>query len=158
MNPREIEALGAPDIQIAGLRIWVHGRQFEDSMDYWDGNWLRVTAYCIYPDAIVRVHGSIIHLGEIAGLKRDCAQLHESLKGVAKLDCIEPNLSAKLEMHWNGGIGVQINITPDHLAQTHSFEDALDQTYLPGIIRQCDEVLSRLPIRDADGVAPGHAA
>jgi hypothetical protein len=30
--------LGPPAIQLAGLSIWVHGRQFPDLHDYWDGN------------------------------------------------------------------------------------------------------------------------
>ncbi|MFC4159857.1 hypothetical protein [Chitinimonas lacunae] len=46
MNLRELEALGEPDLLIAGLRVWIHGSQFPNAVDYWDGNWLRVTAYC----------------------------------------------------------------------------------------------------------------
>ena len=38
-----LDHLGEPDIKLAGLQIWVHGRQFPDSDDYWDGNWLYVT-------------------------------------------------------------------------------------------------------------------
>jgi hypothetical protein len=37
------EQLGAPDIKIHGLQTWIHGRQFPNEDDYWDGNWLRVT-------------------------------------------------------------------------------------------------------------------
>jgi hypothetical protein len=51
MNEREIENLGEPDLRVAGLRVWIHGRQFPDSQDYWDGNWLNATAYCVYPDS-----------------------------------------------------------------------------------------------------------
>jgi hypothetical protein len=39
MNPGELERLGEPDLVIAGLRVWVHGRQFPQAVDYWDGNW-----------------------------------------------------------------------------------------------------------------------
>ncbi len=28
---------GEPDLRLEGLRIWVHGRQFPDHQDYWDG-------------------------------------------------------------------------------------------------------------------------
>jgi len=38
--------LGMPDLKLEGLQIWIHGRQFPDAADYWDGNWLRVTAHC----------------------------------------------------------------------------------------------------------------
>ena len=56
--------LGDPDIKIAALKIWVHGRQFEDAQDYWDGNWLRVTAHCGADGGSALAHGSILHLGE----------------------------------------------------------------------------------------------
>jgi len=85
MKQRELENLGEPDLQIAGLRVWIHGRQFPDATDYWDGNWLRATAYCIYPESTVRVHGSIIHLGEIVGLLRSCERLYQTLEGRAAL-------------------------------------------------------------------------
>src|SRR5256885_6731459 len=39
------EQLGTPDIKLGGLQVWVHGRQFPDAIDYWDGNWLRITAH-----------------------------------------------------------------------------------------------------------------
>jgi hypothetical protein len=97
MNLREVEALGDPQLQIAGLRLWVHGRQFPGAMDYWDGNWLHVTAYCVYSDAVTRTSGSIVHLGEIVGLLCGCEDINASLKGEAALDCIEPNLNVTLK-------------------------------------------------------------
>jgi hypothetical protein len=38
------EILGEPDIKISGLEIWIHGNQFPDENDYWDGNWMDITA------------------------------------------------------------------------------------------------------------------
>jgi hypothetical protein len=155
---RELETLGEPDLQIAGLQIWVHGRQFAEAMDYWDGNWLRVTAYAVYADSAVRVRGSIVHLGEVDGLMRGCERLYASLNGVAKLACIEPNLSVTMEIQKHGHMAVQVEITPDHLSETHTFRSEFDQSYLPEIIRQCNALLARLPIRNADGAGPKHAA
>ncbi|MFO0839358.1 MAG: hypothetical protein U1D55_12645 [Phycisphaerae bacterium] len=34
---------GLPDFEIAGFRVCVFGRQFEQAQDYWDGNWLLCT-------------------------------------------------------------------------------------------------------------------
>lgn len=50
---------GTPDLKLQGLQIWVHGRQFPDAADYWDGNWLRVTAHCGESGASVFATGSI---------------------------------------------------------------------------------------------------
>lgn len=152
MSRRERESLGESDLQIAGLQIWVHGRQFPDASDYWDANWLRVTAYCEYANTTVRASGSIIHLSEIAGLLRGCESLYQSLKGEAALDCIEPYLSAKLTAESGGRISVVLSITPDHLAESHRFHDGLDQTYLPPIIASCKTLLEKFPIREAQNL------
>ena len=148
MKWQELENLDEPNITIGGLRIWLHGRQFPDSIDYWDGNWLRATACCSSPGAIVCTEGPIIHLGEIHGLLHECRILYESLKGEAKLACIEPNLSVKLAAEWNGALTVVIEITPDQMTERHSFDEHLDQSYLPSIISQCEAVLEKFPIRE----------
>jgi len=151
MKQREVENLGEHDLEIAGLRVWIHGRQFPDSTDYWDGNWLRVTAYCTYQSA-VRVHGSLIHLREIAGLLQGCERLYQTLEGRAALECLEPNLRVELVAETGGHIHVVISITPDHMSETHSFTDGFDQTYLPPVIAACKRILERFPMRGAEGL------
>lgn len=51
MNSFEKEKTGPPDINIAGLQIWIHGYQFAEVEDESDANWLRITAYCRAPGA-----------------------------------------------------------------------------------------------------------
>jgi hypothetical protein len=150
MDIRELKNLGDPDLQIAGLRIWIHDRQFPEATDYWDGNWLRVTAFCVYPDSVVRAHGSIIHLREIAGLLAGCEQLYETLKGTAALACMEPNLAVELTGETGGRIGVSLSITPDNLTESHKYFDGFDQTFLPPLISSCRSILKRFPIREGE--------
>jgi hypothetical protein len=150
MDPRELEHLGEPDLTIAGLRLWVHGRQFPQSSDYWDGNWLRVTAYSVYPDSQVRAHGPIVHLSEIVVLLRECKRLYQSLEGTAGLRCIEPNLRVELVAENRGRIKMALSITPDQMTESHSFTDDLDQTYLPPIIAACQTILEKFPVREAE--------
>jgi len=151
----KIESLGPADLEIAGLRIWVHGRQFPDSKGYWDGNWLRVTAYCASGSAHVKVHGAIIHLGEIAGLKGGCEVLSQTLAGSAVLDCMEPGLRVELVARTLGHVAVKIQMTPDHMTESHCFKSEMDQTYLPSIVKACRMLLERFPIVDQPKVAPG---
>jgi hypothetical protein len=54
--------LGAPDIKLDGLQMWIHGRQFPNEEDYWDGNWLNVTAHCGSQGADVWTSGPILHV------------------------------------------------------------------------------------------------
>jgi hypothetical protein len=142
--------LDEPSLQIAGLKLWVHGRQFPLAQDYWDGNWLQVTAQCDSASATVSTVGPIVHLGELVQLIEECERLHESLSGIAKLDCMEPNLSVTLTAKTRGQIDVQIHITPNHMLERHEFNESFDQTFLPAIISQCRRILIEHPLRKPD--------
>lgn len=145
-----LEPLGEADLSLAGLHIWIHARQFPEATDYWDGNWLRVTACCISPESTVRAHGPIIHLGELVGLLKGCERLYQTLVGRARLNCLEPNLEVSLDATANGHIKVEIAITSDHIAETHRYLDEIDQTYLPPIVAACRRILERFPVREPE--------
>ncbi|MGG1943314.1 hypothetical protein AB1286_00690 [Trinickia sp. NRRL B-1857] len=139
--------LGQPSLQIAGLKLWVHHRQLPLAQDYWDGNWLHATARCDSASSSVSTVGPILHLGEVARLLDECERLYKSLSGVAKLDCIEPNLAVTLTAKTSGHIDAEIHITPDHMFERHEFKQSFDQTFLPAIILQCREILTEHPVR-----------
>jgi len=131
---------------LAGLQIWIHGRQFPDSVDYWDGNWINVTAHCGASGASVWVRGNIIHLPEIAHLITGVESLCKTLRGKAELPCIEPELSFTLEAENLGHIQMTVDITPN-LSQTHRFAFEIDQSYLPKLLSDCNAVLRQYPIK-----------
>jgi hypothetical protein len=139
--------LGEPDIELSGLEIWVHGRQFPDSSDYWDGNWINITAKCTSKNACVWVSGNIMHLPDLKHFMTTSEKLYKNLKGEAKLPCIEPELSVVLKASSLGQIIMTVDITPDHLNQEHKFEFEIDQSYLPGLISSCKKVLKRYRIK-----------
>jgi hypothetical protein len=143
-----IDRLGAPQIQLAGLQIWIHGRQFPDDDDFWDGNWLRVTAHCGADGGEVTVSGPIIHLSEIERWRAAIEQMDEALSGRAKL-CgdYEPNLTVDLTMDHLGHVAIDVRITPDQLTQSHRFKFEADQTYLRPLLLQCADVLHGFPLR-----------
>jgi hypothetical protein len=149
MNPRNLKLLGEPDVALAGLRLWVHGREFEDSTDYWDANWLRVSAICVYPGASVSVDGPIVHLGEVEQFSAEIDKVHRTLDGTARLACIEPNLHVGLVVNRSGRVQIAVDITPNHLAQKHQFCDEVDQSYLPELASACRKLLAKYPIRGA---------
>lgn len=153
MNLHELEELGAPDLVVSGLSVWIHGREFPDAIDYWDGNWLRVTAYCASSHSMVRTHGPIIHLGEVLGLHTECEALYRTLSGSAALRCIEPNLTFELIGGTRGSVKLSVSIAPDHLNESHKFEEEIDQTYLPPIIAACQAILLKYPVREPKALA-----
>lgn len=153
MNEKNLKQLGKPDIQLSGMQIYVHGQQFPDMSDYWDGNWLKVTVHCGAEGASVWVSGPFIHLSELQSWMALSKKLSQNLKGEANLDCMEPELSVTLKAESLGHIGMNVEITPNHLKQQHKFSFELDQSYLPGLVCQLGEVLKKYPIKGENGVS-----
>jgi hypothetical protein len=146
--PEQFHAnLNEPDLKVGGLTIWVHGRQFPAAQDYWDGNWLQVTARYDSVRSVVWTTGPIVRLDELLAFADGCESLYDTLSGLAKLDCMEPNLGATLTATTNGHIDAHVHITPDHIREKHEFNELLDQTFLPSIIAQCRQILIAHPPR-----------
>jgi hypothetical protein len=142
-----IVELDEPDLKIAGLSIWIHGRQFENAEDYWDGNWLRATAHCGAEGAEVTISGSFLHLPELTRWAAGSRQLLSGAAQFAELPTIEPELTVQMKMATLGHITMEVEITPNHLQQQHKFTFEIDQTYLPRLIRQIETVEARYPTR-----------
>ncbi|HRC85305.1 MAG TPA: hypothetical protein PK413_06840 [Thermoanaerobaculia bacterium] len=141
---------------VGWFQLWVHGRQFPESADYNDGNWLRVTAHCGARAASVWVQGPILTTTDIARFGDQCAAMHSGSLEAAALAPLEPDLEISLRVadpldH----IRVQVEITPDHLAQAHRFVFEVDQSYLLSIARQCSTILQEHPVRGQEGQEVG---
>jgi hypothetical protein len=142
-----------PDLTLSGLSIWARSREFSESDDYWDGNWINIRARVEAPGAVVETSGPWIRSDEIAAFAMELAALHRDLRGTAALQCTEPMLSAKIAVGVRGEVEVIIEITPDHLTQSHRFEFAIDQSYLGATLSGCRRLLERFPVKGspADG-------
>jgi hypothetical protein len=145
---RLMERIGRePDLKLAGLSFWIVDRQFPDSSDYWDGNWLRVLVRVEATQAIVETDGPIVHSSELAAFVDELERLDRTLDGTASLTCLEPNLNVFIEANTRGHAVATIKITPDHLTQSHEFVFEIDQSYLKPLISQCRQVLKDYPIK-----------
>jgi hypothetical protein len=153
---KRAENLGVPDVKLDGLQVWIHGRQFPNEEDYWDGNWLNVTAHCGAQGADVWTRGAILHVPDIARWLTSLEGMNQSLSGEANLVSLEPELRVELNMKGRGQISMRVEITPDRMTQGHNFQFEIDQSYLTGLIESCRQVLAKYPIRgkpDAGGEA-----
>ena len=144
---KDFDNLGEPDLRLAGFQLWIHSRQFPQAEDYWDGNWVNVTAHCGGKGASVWVRGALIHLPEVAHLLKGAEQLYTTLTGEAELPCMEPELRLKLTAIGSGHIEVEIDITPDNLTQQHHFVFEIDQNNLPALLKGCREILTVYAIK-----------
>ncbi|MGC4072350.1 MAG: hypothetical protein QM760_07515 [Nibricoccus sp.] len=138
-----------PSIAVGPLKIWVHGRQFPDAHDYWDGNWLSVTARCEGAGSRVQVTDPFIHLGELKKWKEDISVLARTLKGSVELPTIEPTLKVKIADQGTtlGQFSVEIDLGGDHISERHHFSGGLDQSYFAGLLAQLSAILRAYPVR-----------
>ena len=141
------DQLGPPDIKLSGLQIWVHGRQFPDATDYWDGNWLRITAHCGTHGADVWTTGPILNLPAVVSWLAELEDLNHSLTGSASLVPLEVELSVTLTAGELGHISMEVEITPDNVTQEHTFRFELDQSYLEPVIASCRKIVNNYPVR-----------
>ena len=137
------------------LAIWVRGREFSDSQDYRDANWLSVLMQVDAAYAVVQAEGPILHAGELSDLVEGCKRLYRDMKGELAFDAIEPNFRLKLAIDARGQLGVSLDLSADPVVQSHHFEFALDQSYLPAFIAGGENVLFRFPIRGSRNGAGG---
>jgi hypothetical protein len=136
-----------PDIELDGLSIWVLGRQFPEASDFYDANWLVLRATMQRGLTSVTTEGAILMTTDFEQFRDQLAFMNDTLTGEASLSGHEPNLSVTLHAGRLGHIGGQTEITPDHLAEHHSFEiGGLDQTHLPALIAACDAIIERYPV------------
>ncbi len=140
--------LGDPALTIAGLELWIHGRQFPASHDFEDGNWLLATAHCGAHGASVRIHGPFLMTSDIERFGKQCEAVLRGEVASAVLESYEPDLRITLEgTDRLGHLRAEVEITPDQLTQEHKMDFELDQSFLPGIIRQCSAILAEYPVR-----------
>lgn len=136
-----------PDLKLAGLSLWAEARERPDDHDYWDGNWLIIRAKVEAPGSSVEVRGPWLRTDEIAAFLTEVQAMSKDLRGKATLAPIEPAIKVTLEIGSRGEVAVEIEATPDHMSQRHSFHFGFDQSYLPGIISGCRKILLRFPIK-----------
>jgi hypothetical protein len=142
-----LEQIGPPDLKLGPLAIWVHGRQFEDSRDFGDGNWLRVTVHCGAQGAEVTISGTFIRVTELLAWANEFQALLDRTSRTAELPTLEPNLSVEMKLDDLGHVETNVEISPDHLTQQHTFVFELDQSYLPSLIAAINSIATRFPER-----------
>jgi hypothetical protein len=150
MENINLDIFGEPDIRIAGLKVWITGRQFPEATDYWDGNWLLITACCESMGARVFAQGPFIHLSEIETWHKNLRQLNKTIHGEAELSTMEPEFDAKIVLDRRGSGSITVSLTPDHMNEQHTFTFETDQSFLQGIIKDLETILEKYPVKNSE--------
>jgi hypothetical protein len=100
--------------------------------------------------ASVVATGAILDTVSFLRFRNELTALYERLQGVATLESHEPELMVEVRAADSiGHVEVTVEITPDHLNQAHRFLIGMDQSCLPNVIRECEQLLGRYPVRNA---------
>lgn len=142
-----IEIQRKPDLSIGCLKLWIHEREFLDSDDYWDGNWLAATAHYITASSSVKISGPFIHLSDLANLKDSFQKLSANLSGTLQVEFVEPHLSFEFNMSYLGQCIVVISMISYNMEEEHRFSCQLDQSYFPTIIEELKRIETTHPFK-----------
>ena len=153
---------GEPVLSIAGFKLWVHGREDEENSDYWDGNWLVVSAVCETDGAVVWLEEqTALHGSEVASFVTACNLLARGQTEEAVLGgSLEPYFSLTLAPgEKRGRFSANLSITPDVTTQSHDFEFAASLAEVEAVLESARRLLDQWPVVGApypggEGAAP----
>ena len=143
---RFVERTGPPDMMLAGLQLWVHGREFPETVEPYDLDWLRTTVHCGAAGATVWVTGTFLGSYALWRWMTECQRFYDTLAGGAALHSDEPDFEAGLTDLGGGRLELVVRLTPDYLNQKHQFSFKIDQSYLPPMLAQCRQILAAYPV------------
>lgn len=83
-------------------------------------------------------------LADIQRFGTECEAIYRGRGKSANLTPFEPGLQMCLEaVDQLGHVRARVEVTPDHLNQSHRMGFEMDQSYLPDIVRQCSTIVQQ---------------
>lgn len=146
-SPFPCDPPGPPDLSLGGLAIWILGRPFENSDDGWSDEALDIAVRFRSEASYVITSETYLYTWEIHKFRTALTQACKSPEGTVFLHPLDniPNIDLKfLDL---GKIAATIEICPFSPDEEHAFHIEIDQSYLPALIRDCDRILERYPLR-----------
>jgi hypothetical protein len=138
--------VGLPGGEHVTVRVLT--RRYPDAEDFWDGNWLD-TMVEFRVGQFSGTVGTLLRADELQSFRRQIHQQHTSLGGTAVLESLENWLTLRLRMTGSGGIEVDGELIdqPGYGNKLTFTMSAIDQSYLPRLLDELDEVLTHFPVR-----------
>jgi len=129
------------------VEISVHGYERPPRGEYFDDNWLRV-GVSIHAGAFSGGFGAAFLTAELESFHEQLSSLHETLKGEARFQTLEEQLSLVLK---GNGLG-HIELAGEALDQPGigsrlCFTISLDQSHLRSSLESLRAVLATFPVR-----------
>jgi len=139
---------GAPALEAAGLRMWVHGRQSPSAHDPDEGNRLSATIHCESDAVSVKSEDAIIRSSDIAQWRKGCRSLVNGKSALARLSLKKGVFEVVLQTtEDHERFHLHVAVVPGEGAKAQSFEFDLFRHELEEMVRQCDALLETYPVR-----------
>ncbi|MFH1381923.1 MAG: hypothetical protein ABIH70_03420 [Chloroflexota bacterium] len=136
------ELLGKPDINIAGLQIWVHSREEDD--------WLIVTMHCgrDNSDVWIKNQSSLNVHYDLEPLITELENLLNHLKDKVVFEFTEPYLALEFEVNnpqsqTSNELEMTIRITPNQLFQNHEYKFGITRRETESFLNDLKELVSQ---------------
>ncbi|MGD6831239.1 WapI family immunity protein [Sutcliffiella halmapala] len=128
------------------IEIDVLHRNYPNSSDYWDGNWVKSKIKIEIPGYLVRFDADL-RTDELRDFVNEIKLLNRSLKGIASLKNLDSYLQFECQM---GKLGQMLwtaeTCYPAGYGAVLKFEFESDQTFLNRLIRELDDILTHFPV------------
>jgi hypothetical protein len=150
------DKLGKPYFQIAGLQIWVHGResQLESGIAIKEDDWLIVTIHCgrDSSDVWVKNIAAMNLYYDIKTLISELEKFNNEHKNKVVYKLTEPYLSIEFEANpsqpkTNSMIEMRIQITPTQLFEDHEYIFGVTEKDVATLLSELKKLLVEYPIR-----------
>lgn len=131
------------------LSIRVLGRLHPDAQDFWDGNWLATTIH-VAAGGFTGTVGASLRAEELQKFRAAVAELHRTLQGEAVLESMEKWLFLRIAITASGRLRVTGTLVDRAGGGTNELKfvvPELDQTFLPAMIQNLEEVQIFFPVR-----------
>lgn len=128
------------------ITLDVRGRGHPEADDYWDGNWLRTEIHVEVGSWRGRILDEL-RVDEFERFLPEVRRLHTELEAIAEFAAMDGRLFLRLVGDGSGHIKVEGEATDNPgYGNELSFRFELDQTFLPQLIRDLEDLLSEYPV------------
>jgi len=131
------------------LRIEPTRREFPAATDYWDQNWLYANVR-VQAGAFTGRYEALLRSDEFRDFRDQLAPLYENLIGDAKFESLEEWVRIHVTGDGRGHFLARCTSRDQPgMGNTLTFEIEFDQTAVPQILRDLDELLRAFPVNGA---------
>lgn len=138
--------IGLPDSEY--LVIYVINREYPQSSDYWDGNWVKSIINVSIGGFTGKVKASL-RSEEFVEFMNELSKLYEKISGQAHFTTMEQWLSITVIGDGLGHFEAQCKLSDNAPAgggNTLYFTLHFDQTFVPGIIADLNRIITAFPV------------